>query len=84
MTPSLAELEQQGKLVEITTQNIDCLHQKAGSSIVHEIHGTIGTVRGHCGNLHAAYEAQGEVAEGIQTEGDQGKMGGSEGDLRDS
>ena len=41
---ALAELERQGKHVEIVTQNVDCLHQKAGSSIVHEIHGTIGTV----------------------------------------
>ena len=41
---ALAELERQGKHVEIATQNVDCLHQKAGSSIVHEIHGTIGTV----------------------------------------
>lgn len=41
---ALAELERQGKHVEIITQNVDCLHQKAGSSIVHEIHGTIDTV----------------------------------------
>ena len=41
---ALAELERQGKHVEIATQNVDCLHQKAGSSIVHEIHGTIDTV----------------------------------------
>ena len=36
----LAELERQGKLKAIVTQNIDGLHQKAGSNIVHEIHGT--------------------------------------------
>ena len=41
---ALAELERLGKDVEICTQNVDCLHQKAGSSIVHEIHGTIDTV----------------------------------------
>ena len=41
---ALAQLERQGKHVEIATQNVDCLHQKAGSSIVHEIHGTIDTV----------------------------------------
>ena len=41
---ALAELERQGKHVEIATQNVDCLHQKAGSSIVHEIHGTIATM----------------------------------------
>ena len=41
---ALAELERQGKHVEIATQTVDCLHQKAGSCIVHEIHGTIATV----------------------------------------
>ena len=41
---ALAELERQGKSIEIATQNIDRLHQKAGSSIVHEIHGSIETV----------------------------------------
>ncbi len=41
---ALAELERQGKRMEIVTQNVDCLHQKAGSTIVHEIHGTIRTV----------------------------------------
>lgn len=41
---ALAALERQGKHVEIATQNVDCLHQKAGSSIVHEVHGTIDTV----------------------------------------
>ena len=35
-------------------------------------------------DLHVVYEAQGKVAEGIQTKGDQGEMGGSEGDLRES
>ncbi len=41
---ALAELERQGKNVAIATQNVDCLHQKAGSHVVHEIHGTIDTV----------------------------------------
>ena len=84
MTPSWAELARQGKLVEITTQNIDCLHQTAGSSIVHEIHGTIGTMRGLCGDVHVVYEAQRESAEGIQTEGDQGQMERRGENLRDS
>ncbi len=35
----LAELEQKGFLKEIITQNIDNLHQEAGSLIVHEFHG---------------------------------------------
>lgn len=37
----LAELERQGKLKGIITQNIDALHQKAGSNKVYEIHGSI-------------------------------------------
>lgn len=34
----LVELEQQGKLKAIITQNIDGLHQKAGSKNVYELH----------------------------------------------
>lgn len=37
----LAELEQKGKLKGIVTQNIDGLHQKAGSKKVMELHGSI-------------------------------------------
>jgi len=37
---SLAELEKMGKLKAIVTQNIDGLHQKAGSQTVLELHGT--------------------------------------------
>ncbi|MGI5985963.1 MAG: NAD-dependent protein deacylase [Clostridiales bacterium] len=37
----LAELEKQGKLKAIITQNIDGLHQAAGSKNVLELHGTI-------------------------------------------
>ena len=36
----LAEMEQKGKLDGIVTQNIDGLHQKAGSKKVWEIHGS--------------------------------------------
>ena len=42
----LAELEEQGKLDAIVTQNIDGLHQKAGSKKVYEIHGSV--LRNHC------------------------------------
>lgn len=38
---ALAYLEQQGKLKAIVTQNIDGLHQKAGSRCVYELHGSI-------------------------------------------
>ena len=34
----LAELERQGKLKSVVTQNIDGLHQKAGSKTVYELH----------------------------------------------
>lgn len=38
---ALAQLEQRGKLKAVVTQNIDNLHQKAGSKVVHELHGHI-------------------------------------------
>lgn len=37
----LAMLENQGKLKAIVTQNIDGLHQKAGSKVVYELHGSV-------------------------------------------
>ena len=37
----LAEMEQKGKLKAIVTQNIDGLHQKAGSKVVFELHGSV-------------------------------------------
>lgn len=43
---ALAKLEEMGKLLAIVTQNIDGLHQAAGSREVYEIHGTIS--RAHC------------------------------------
>lgn len=42
----VASLERQGKEVTVITQNIDGLHQKAGSSRVLELHGT--TLKNHC------------------------------------
>lgn len=42
----LADMEQKGKLSAIITQNIDGLHQKAGSKEVYEIHGT--TMKNYC------------------------------------
>ncbi|MBR4674671.1 MAG: NAD-dependent protein deacylase [Victivallales bacterium] len=41
---ALAELEKCGKKVQIITQNVDGLHQAAGSTTVHEIHGKLGTM----------------------------------------
>lgn len=40
----LAELEQAGRICSIITQNIDTLHQKAGSKNVIEMHGTLRTL----------------------------------------
>jgi NAD-dependent deacetylase len=37
----LAEMEQKGKLIAVITQNIDGLHQKAGSKTVYELHGSV-------------------------------------------
>ncbi|MBE6350562.1 MAG: NAD-dependent protein deacylase [Spirochaetaceae bacterium] len=42
----LAELEQSGKLTAIVTQNIDGLHQAAGSKFVYELHGSV--LRNYC------------------------------------
>ena len=43
---ALAALEKTGKLTAVVTQNIDGLHQKAGSKKVYELHGTIS--RAYC------------------------------------
>lgn len=51
----LAELEQEGKLLAVVTQNIDGLHQKAGSKKVFELHGSV--LRNYCtkcGKFHSA------------------------------
>ena len=42
----LAKLEREGKLKAVITQNIDGLHQKAGSQEVLELHGSV--LRNHC------------------------------------
>lgn len=49
----LAELERAGKLSAVVTQNIDGLHQEAGSKRVFELHGS--TLRNFCMNCHAPY-----------------------------
>ena len=50
---ALAELEKQGKVKAIVTQNIDGLHQKAGSKVVWELHGS--TLRNYCEKCHTYY-----------------------------
>lgn len=51
---ALAKLEEIGKLKAIVTQNIDGLHQKAGSKNVFELHGSVH--RNYCVNCHAFYD----------------------------
>ena len=52
----LAEWERQGKLKAIVTQNIDGLHQAAGSQNVYELHGSVH--RNYCRKCHAFYDAR--------------------------
>ena len=51
----LAQWEREGKLLAVVTQNIDGLHQKAGSKNVFELHGTI--YKNHCVRCQKAYDA---------------------------
>ncbi|MEE3410470.1 MAG: NAD-dependent protein deacylase [Treponema sp.] len=50
----LAELEQAGKLLAVVTQNIDGLHQAAGSKRIYELHGS--TLRNFCMDCRAPYD----------------------------
>lgn len=50
---ALAELEAEGKLKAVITQNIDGLHQAAGSREVLELHGSVH--RNFCTRCHKAY-----------------------------
>ena len=50
----LAKLEQQGKLRAVVTQNIDGLHQAAGSKTVYELHGS--TLRNYCTRCGKFYD----------------------------
>lgn len=60
----LAELERAGKLTAVVTQNIDGLHQKAGSRNVLELHGSV--LRNYCVKCHKFYSAEDILAsEGI-------------------
>ena len=53
---ALAKLEKMGKLRAIVTQNIDGLHQAAGSETVYELHGSV--LRNYCQQCGAFYDAQ--------------------------
>ena len=50
----LAELEAKGKLIAVVTQNIDGLHQAAGSKRVYELHGSV--LRNYCERCHTFYD----------------------------
>ena len=50
---ALAKLEEMGKLKAVITQNIDGLHQAAGSKNVFELHGSV--LRNYCVKCHAFY-----------------------------
>lgn len=52
----LAELEAAGKLKAVITQNIDGLHQAAGSKRVYELHGSV--LRNYCENCGKFYDAE--------------------------
>lgn len=51
---ALAKLEEMNKLKAIITQNIDGLHQSAGSKNVFELHGSV--LRNYCVNCHSFYD----------------------------
>lgn len=52
----LAQWEQEGKLKAVVTQNIDGLHQAAGSKVVLELHGSV--LRNYCESCGKFYDAQ--------------------------
>lgn len=52
---ALAKLEEMGKLKAVVTQNIDGLHQAAGSKKVYELHGSV--LRNYCTSCMESYDA---------------------------
>ena len=52
----LAQWEQEGKLKAVVTQNIDGLHQAAGSKMVYELHGSVH--RNYCQKCGAFYDVR--------------------------
>ena len=52
----LARWEEEGKLSAVVTQNIDGLHQQAGSKNVYELHGSV--LRNYCMCCHQFYTAE--------------------------
>lgn len=52
----LARWEEEGRLLAVVTQNIDGLHQKAGSKKVYELHGSV--LRNYCTKCGKFYSAE--------------------------
>lgn len=52
----IAECEKKGKSLGVVTQNIDGLHQKAGSKHVYELHGSV--LRNYCMDCSTFYSAE--------------------------
>lgn len=52
----LARWEEEGRLLAVVTQNIDGLHQKAGSKKVYELHGSV--LRNYCTKCGKSYSAE--------------------------
>lgn len=68
---ALAKLEREGKLKAIVTQNIDGLHQLAGSEVVYELHGSV--LRNNCMRCGAFYDLDyvmdpehGKITDGVK------------------
>lgn len=72
----LAQLEASGKLKAVITQNIDGLHQKAGSKEVYEVHGTV--AKNHCTSCGAFYTGD-EVQALIDSDREANMAAGSNG-----
>jgi NAD-dependent deacetylase len=53
---ALAQLEAEGLLDAVVTQNVDCLHRKAGTKRLIEVHGSIDT--SSCTHCHASYRLE--------------------------
>jgi len=60
---ALAKLEEMGKLKAVITQNIDGLHQMAGSKTVYELHGSV--LRNNCDRCGKFYTVDAVKGEGV-------------------
>lgn len=63
----LAELEEEGKLKAVVTQNIDGLHQMAGSKTVYELHGSV--LRNYCEKCGKFYDVSWIEASEVEPDG---------------